>query len=77
MNPSHPFHPNQAKSPTQVLEVGVYVGYSAMLWAHATGPDGQVTGLENDAELAGMARSALAKEGVHNVDIIVGDAAET
>ncbi|GAB0134975.1 hypothetical protein EsDP_00003327 [Epichloe bromicola] len=61
----------------RVLEVGVYVGYSAMLWAHATGPDGQVTGLEHDPELAGIARSALAKEGVHNVDIIVGDAAET
>ncbi|EFY89661.1 putative O-methyltransferase [Metarhizium acridum CQMa 102] len=60
-----------------VLEVGVYVGYSAMLWAHATGPDGLVTGLEYSPELAEIAQDALAKEGINNVEIIVGDAAET
>ncbi|KAG8417999.1 hypothetical protein J3459_006304 [Metarhizium acridum] len=61
----------------RVLEVGVYVGYSAMLWAHATGPDGLVTGLEYSPELAEIAQDALAKEGINNVEIIVGDAAET
>ncbi|KID76464.1 uncharacterized protein G6M90_00g074300 [Metarhizium brunneum] len=60
-----------------VLEVGVYVGYSAMLWAHATGPDGLVTGLEYSPELAEIAQDALAKEGINNVEIIVGNAAET
>lgn len=60
-----------------VLEVGVYVGYSAMLWAHATGPDGLVTGLEYSPELAKIAQDALAKEGINNVEIIVGNAAET
>ncbi|KAK9445756.1 O-methyltransferase, family 3 [Metarhizium brunneum] len=61
----------------RVLEVGVYVGYSAMLWAHATGPDGLVTGLEYSPELAEIAQDALAKEGINNVEIIVGNAAET
>ncbi|KFG83786.1 putative O-methyltransferase [Metarhizium anisopliae] len=61
----------------RVLEVGVYVGYSAMLWAHATGPDGLVTGLEYSPELAKIAQDALAKEGINNVEIIVGNAAET
>ncbi|KAK8920716.1 putative caffeoyl-CoA O-methyltransferase 2 [Metarhizium anisopliae] len=54
----------------RVLEVGVYVGYSAMLWAHATGPDGLVTGLEYSPELAKIAQDALAKEGINNVEII-------
>jgi predicted O-methyltransferase YrrM len=62
---------------TVVLEIGVYVGYSAMLWAHAIGPDGLVTGLEYSPELAAIAQDGLAKEGVSNVEIIVGDAAET
>lgn len=60
-----------------VLEVGVYVGYSAMLWAHAVGPDGRVTGLEHSPELAAVAVAALAEHGVANADIVVGDAAET
>lgn len=60
-----------------VLEIGVYVGYSAMLWSHATGPDGVVTGLEFSPELAQIARDAVAKQGLDNVEIIVGDAAET
>ena len=60
-----------------VLEIGVFVGYSAMLWAHATGPEGLVTGLEYDPELARIAEEAIAKEGINNVEIIVGNAAET
>ncbi|KAK2591031.1 hypothetical protein QQS21_011287 [Conoideocrella luteorostrata] len=67
----------RATGAKRVLEVGVYVGYSAMLWAHAVGPDGLVTGLEYSAELADIANKAIAKEGIKNVDIIVGDAAET
>lgn len=48
-----------------------------MLWAHATGPEGIVTGLEFSPEIAKIAQDALAKEGLHNVEIIVGNAAET
>ncbi|KND89696.1 putative caffeoyl-CoA O-methyltransferase 2 [Tolypocladium ophioglossoides CBS 100239] len=61
----------------RVLEIGVYVGYSAMLWAHATGPDGTVTGLEFSPELAQIARDAFAAQGLDNIEIIVGDGAET
>ncbi|OAA33462.1 O-methyltransferase, family 3 [Moelleriella libera RCEF 2490] len=61
----------------RVLEVGVYVGYSAMLWAHATGPDGHVTALEYSEELSQVAREGMAKANVTNVEIITGNAAET
>ncbi|PFH58219.1 hypothetical protein XA68_14018 [Ophiocordyceps unilateralis] len=61
----------------RVLEVGVYVGYSAMAWAHAVGPEGRVTGLECSADLAAVARAAMAEHGIDNVDIILGNAAET
>ena len=60
-----------------MLEIGVFLGYSAMLWAHAVGPDGVVTGLEYDPELAKLAGDAIAKEGIKNVEIIVGDGAKT
>lgn len=48
-----------------------------MLWSHATGPDGVVTGLEYSPEIAKIAQDAIAKEGINNVEIIVGNAAET
>ncbi|UNI20549.1 hypothetical protein JDV02_006627 [Purpureocillium takamizusanense] len=61
----------------RVLEIGVYVGYSAMVWSQAVGPDGFVTGLEFDPELAKIATDALAARDINNVNIIVGNAAET
>ncbi|OAQ82954.1 O-methyltransferase, family 3 [Purpureocillium lilacinum] len=61
----------------QILEIGVYVGYSAMVWSHAVGPDGTVTGLEFDPELAKIAGDALAAHDITNVNIVVGNAAET
>ncbi|RCI08967.1 hypothetical protein L249_5051 [Ophiocordyceps polyrhachis-furcata BCC 54312] len=60
-----------------VLEVGVYVGYSAMAWAYAVGSAGTVTGLEVDEGLAGIARGAFAERGLGNVEVVVGNAAET
>ncbi|KJZ79589.1 hypothetical protein HIM_01058 [Hirsutella minnesotensis 3608] len=61
----------------RVLEIGVYAGYSAMVWSHAIGPDGRVTGLEYSQELADVAREAFATRGISNIDIIVGNAAST
>ncbi|KAF4455525.1 caffeoyl-coa o-methyltransferase [Fusarium albosuccineum] len=61
----------------RVLEVGVYVGFSAMVWAHAVGPDGLVTGLEYEPEYAKLSNEAFAANGIQNVDIIVGPAAES
>lgn len=60
-----------------VLEIGVYIGYSALVWAHAVGPEGVVTGLEYEAEYAKLANDAFAANNVENVEIIVGAAAET
>lgn len=68
---------DELKRQWTVLEVGVYVGYSAMLWAHATGPDGHVTALEYSEELSQVAREGMAKANVTNVEIITGNAAET
>lgn len=61
----------------RILEIGVYVGYSALVWAHAVGPDGHVTGLEFSKEYAELAEQVLAQNGVKNADIQVGDALKT
>ncbi|KAM0333032.1 hypothetical protein ACHAQA_001689 [Verticillium albo-atrum] len=61
----------------RVLEIGVYVGYSALVWSHAVGPEGHVTGLEFNAEYAEQATAAFAANGVTNVDVRVGDALTT
>ncbi|KAM3555743.1 hypothetical protein MY1884_005439 [Beauveria asiatica] len=61
----------------RVLEVGVYLGYSAMVWSNAVGPDGRVTGLESNAEYAKLAAEAIAARGLSNVDIVIGSALET
>ncbi|EOO02696.1 putative o-methyltransferase family protein [Phaeoacremonium minimum UCRPA7] len=61
----------------RILEVGVYIGFSSLCWAHAAGPDGFVTGLEYSEEYANQARAAFEKNGVKNVEVVVGDGLET
>lgn len=61
----------------RILEIGSYVGYSALVWAHAVGETGKVTGLEFSEEYAKIANEAFEKHGVKNVEIIVGDALQT
>ncbi|KAI0843951.1 S-adenosyl-L-methionine-dependent methyltransferase [Daldinia vernicosa] len=61
----------------RVLEIGVYVGYSAMIWSHAVGPQGKVTGLEYNEEYAKLAQEAWKDGGFENIDVHVGPAAET
>ncbi|KAJ4157309.1 hypothetical protein NW754_008955 [Fusarium falciforme] len=61
----------------RVLEIGVYAGFSALVWAHAVGPDGQVTGLEYEPEYAKLSNEGFAANGVNNVEIVVGPASET
>ncbi|KAI1495556.1 O-methyltransferase [Biscogniauxia marginata] len=60
----------------RVLEIGVFVGYSAMVWSHAVGPDGKVTGLEFNPDYAAQANAAFAKHGVQNCEIVIGAALE-
>ncbi|KAI2624915.1 S-adenosyl-L-methionine-dependent methyltransferase [Hypoxylon sp. NC1633] len=61
----------------RVLEIGVYIGYSAMIWAHAVGPQGKVTGLEYEQKFATDAEKAWKQHGYENIEVHVGDAAET
>ncbi|KAF3481084.1 O-methyltransferase MdmC [Arthroderma uncinatum] len=61
----------------RILEVGVYVGLSSLVWSHAVGPEGRVTGLEFDPSFANLAEEAFKKYGVKNVEVIVGDALKT
>lgn len=60
-----------------VLEIGVYVGLSSMLWSHAVGPDGQVTGLEFESSFTELAEEEFAKQGIKNIELVVGDALKT
>ncbi|KAK1987159.1 O-methyltransferase [Colletotrichum cereale] len=60
----------------RILEIGVYVGYSGMIWSHAVGPDGTVTGLEFNADYAKQAEAAWAANGIKNASVVVGDALE-
>lgn len=61
----------------RILEVGVYVGYSSMVWSHAVGPEGKVVGLEFSSEYAGLAKEALGARGFTNVEVLEGDALQT
>ncbi|KAH8671445.1 O-methyltransferase [Xylariales sp. PMI_506] len=57
----------------RVLEIGVYLGFSSMVWSHAVGPDGTVTGLEYDPEYAASAQATFAAAGIKNASVVVGD----
>ncbi|PHH64143.1 hypothetical protein CDD82_1786 [Ophiocordyceps australis] len=61
----------------RVLEIGLYVGFSAMVWAHAIGPDGTITALEISPQCAKEAQEVLDQNRIGNVQIIVGDASQT
>ncbi|KAM3426433.1 hypothetical protein NHJ13734_009462 [Beauveria thailandica] len=60
----------------RVLEIGVYVGLSSLVWSNAVGENGKVTGLEFDPAFAKKAHETFAKYGGENIEIIVGDAFE-
>ncbi|KAK8073584.1 hypothetical protein PG994_004483 [Apiospora phragmitis] len=61
----------------KVLEIGVYHGFSSMIWAHAVGAEGHVTGLEFDPEYAAQARAVFAEHGMKNIRVVTGDALVT
>jgi O-methyltransferase len=60
-----------------VLEIGTFIGFSTMGWSSAVGLDGHVTALEFSPEYAAIAEEAFAKNGIKNVDVVVGDATES
>lgn len=59
-----------------VLEIGAGTGYNAALLATIVGEEGYVISIEIDEELAQQARQRLAKLGIHNVEVVVGDGAK-
>ena len=48
-----------------------------MGWSHAIGADGHVTTLEFSPEYAKVARDTFQKNGIENVEVIIGDARES
>ncbi|KAK2603998.1 hypothetical protein QQS21_003834 [Conoideocrella luteorostrata] len=61
----------------RILEVGVYVGLSSLMWSHAVGPEGKVTGLEFDPTFAKKAEETFEELGIQNIEVLVGDALKT
>lgn len=57
----------------KVLEVGGGSGYHAAVMAGLVGPSGHVYSIERLPELANQAQENLAKAGIENVTMIVGD----
>jgi caffeoyl-CoA O-methyltransferase len=67
-----------ASAATQVLEIGTYTGFSALMMAGALGEGGRVTTLELDPERAAFAREHIdASPHGDRVDVRVGPALET
>lgn len=61
-----------------VLEVGVFTGYSALALAEAVGPRGRVVACELDPDYAERARQSFERAGVlERMEIHVGPAART
>lgn len=60
-----------------VLEIGTFIGFSTMSWAEAVGPSGHVTALEFSPEYVAIAEESFAKNGIKNVEVVVGDAKES
>jgi hypothetical protein len=52
-------------------------GFSSLVWSHAVGPEGAVTGLEFSGEFAAAARAAFEKHGAANTRIVEGNALAT
>lgn len=60
---------------SRVLEVGTGSGYNAALLAQIVGPQGRVTTIDLDGELAERARELLREIGCSNVEVLTADGA--
>jgi len=66
---------SQLISPSRILEVGTYTGYSAICLAKGLKPDGKLTTLELNDELRHTALAFFEKAGVsQSIELINGDA---
>lgn len=67
----------RATGARRVLELGTASGYSAMRLAGGMAPDGRLTSLEHDPDMAGRARRNLRRAGLEGVvEVLVGEAAD-
>ena len=60
----------------KIMEIGAGTGYNAALLATLTGPDGEVTTIDINADVTANARRNLDDTGFTNVRVITGDGAE-
>ncbi|MGD8744105.1 MAG: class I SAM-dependent methyltransferase [Candidatus Woesebacteria bacterium] len=65
------------KKARRIMEVGTYVGYSAILMADNAGDDAEIVSIEVDLGNAGVARENIKKAGYqNNIEVLVGAAKE-
>ena len=63
--------------PRRVLEVGTFVGYSAILMGRELGRDSEIVTIEINREVAELARRNIQEAGIEpRVEVLVGDALE-
>lgn len=61
--------------PKKIVEIGTYLGYSALIMAESAPEDSKIYSFEKDSEYATLAKQFIKKAGyVHKVKIIAGDA---
>lgn len=64
-------------SPSAILEIGTYTGYSAICLAHGLKPGGRLTTIERNDELRENTLEAFRKAGVEErIDLVNGNALE-
>jgi caffeoyl-CoA O-methyltransferase len=65
------------KEAKNVLEIGTFLGISAMYFAEAVSRmDGKVITIEKGDEFSGFAKNNFAKNNYHNIELFTGDAKE-
>lgn len=57
----------------RILEIGAGTGYNAALLAHLTGPSGEVTTIDIDAQVTAQARHSLDATGYRHVHVLTRD----
>lgn len=68
----------RATGARQVLEVGTFTGYSALVMAQAVGPEGRIVTCDRSVEWTGVARRYWAEAGVQDrIELRLGDAGQT
>lgn len=68
---------SQLVSPSRILEIGTFTGYSAICLASGLKPGGKLITIEINDELKHTAREYFKKAGVEDqIEIIIGDALE-